>query len=161
VYKILSIAQAKKTARRLHKQGKTIVLAGGCFDVLHSGHIIFLKKAKKRGDALFVLLESDENVTKRKGKDRPINKLEKRAEKLSELSFIDFIIPLYGVTNDAFYDKIVIQLRPSVIALTEGDPNTAQRKKQSELVGGKVEFVTKRIEGFSTTDLVNKGNIDG
>ena len=62
-----------------------IVLVGGCFDILHLGHVVFLEKAKKEGDVLVVLLESDEKVRFLKGKGRPVHTQSERAEILSAL----------------------------------------------------------------------------
>ena len=68
---------------------KNIVLVGGCFDIVHLGHLIFLEKAKAKGDILIVLLESDENIRKNKGQNRPINNQEDRALFLSKLKMVD------------------------------------------------------------------------
>ena len=64
--KILTTEQAIKVAKQIQARGSKIVLAGGCFDILHLGHITFLEKAKAQGDMLFILLESDENIKKSK-----------------------------------------------------------------------------------------------
>ena len=56
------------------------VLVGGCFDLIHYGHIVFLKEARKQGDYLIVALESDDNVKKYKGENRPVHKQSERAE---------------------------------------------------------------------------------
>ena len=60
--KIINIKDAIKVSQKLRKQNKTIVLAGGFFDILHTGHIKFLEKSKKHGDYLFVLLEDDKKA---------------------------------------------------------------------------------------------------
>ncbi len=65
--KIISTEQAIKLSEKIRNEGKTIALAGGCFDILHIGHIEYLANAKKHGDVLFVFLESDENIKKIKG----------------------------------------------------------------------------------------------
>ncbi len=154
--KILTIDHAAKLSKKLKKENKTIVLAGGCFDILHYGHIVFLKEAKKRGNTLFVLLESDESVKKRKGEKRPINSQISRAGTLSKLGLVDYIVMLSGVTKDEEYDRIMFQIKPAVVAQTAGDPNSAQRKKQCEMVGAKLISVTKSVKGASTTKILER-----
>lgn len=153
--KILNIGQATNTATKLRNQGRTIGLVGGCFDVLHNGHIHFLNNAKKKVDILFILLESDQNVHKRKGEGRPVNSQKDRALVLSSISSIDYIIPLKLMTKDSKYDRLVIQIKPDVIAQTEGDTNSAQRLKQCKLVDAELIFINK-IDDISTTNLLKK-----
>ena len=71
-----------------------LVLAGGCFDVIHQAHIEFLEKSKSEGKILVLLLESDENIKRIKGNDRPLNNQLVRAENLSKLNIVDYIILL-------------------------------------------------------------------
>jgi len=152
--KILSIQQGIKAAQELKKQNKTIVVAGGFFDILHLGHIKFLKEAKKYGDYLFVLLEEDVKATYEKGKIRPINPQRTRAEILSALESIDYIIMLRNMTNDRIYDKIMVGIRPDIIATTHKDPYVKHKIRQAKLVQGKVVYVIKRIEDRSTTRYI-------
>ncbi|MCX6792059.1 MAG: adenylyltransferase/cytidyltransferase family protein [Candidatus Gottesmanbacteria bacterium] len=95
---------------------KKIVLVGGCFDLLHYGHINFLKQAKSRGDWLVVALESDENVKRMKGNARPIHIQAQRKEMLEALSFIDEVISLPPMHNDRDYFELVRKIRPAIIA---------------------------------------------
>lgn len=153
--KILSVEQATQIANELNRKGKSIVLTGGCFDILHIGHIEYLKNAKKKGDVLFVFLESDENIKKLKGKNRPINTQHDRAAILEKLEMIDYIIPLPPIKNNKDYDNLVISLRPAIIAITKGDSNLNTRKRQAALIGARVVEVTSQISNQSTTKLVN------
>ncbi|MBI2420559.1 MAG: adenylyltransferase/cytidyltransferase family protein [Candidatus Levybacteria bacterium] len=153
--KILNPKQAIDIAKRLNKQNNTIILAGGCFDVLHFGHEEFLKNAKKQADFLFVFLESDESVKIKKGKGRPINSQNLRAKNLAKFSFVDFVILLPLMTKNEEYDRLVTQIEPDIIATTEKDPNSVHSIRQARLIKGKVRNVIKRIPGLSTTNLVN------
>jgi FAD synthetase len=135
---------------------KKIVLVGGCFDILHDGHFEFLKKAKAEGDILVVLLENDENVKKRKGPARPINTQNKRAKALADLSYVDFVIRLKEMTKDAEYDKLIVQIKPDVLAITKGDPGIKHRQRQAKLTGARVAEVIERIGGLSTTSLLDR-----
>lgn len=151
--KVISVREAANIAQTLKQSGKSIVLAGGCFDILHRGHIFFLEEAKRQGDILILLLESDENIKIRKGNDRPINSQKYRSIVLSALSSVDYVIPLEGMTNNQEYDKLIVQINPDIIALTEGDPGLGQREKQAKMVRAKIRLI-KKIEGKSTTDLI-------
>lgn len=154
--KIINVNEAIKLSNQLKQRGKAIVLAGGCFDILHAGHVIFLKAAKRQGDSLFLFLESDESVKKRKGKGRPLNSQKKRAAVLSSLKSVDYIILLLGVTKSEEYDRLMVKIKPDIVAMTKGDVNIAQRVKQCKMVGAKLELVTEKIDGISTTALISQ-----
>lgn len=151
--KILTISEGVKLAQKFKKQNKTIVVVGGVFDILHLGHIKFLENAKKQGDYLFVLLEDDKKAKTTKGPKRPINSQKDRAKILSALESVDYIILLKNMTNNDQYDKLISQMSPSVFAVTENDPQIIHKKRQAKLVKGKIMFVTKRINDYSTTQL--------
>lgn len=141
----------------LHKIGDgKIVVAGGCFDILHPAHVEFLKKAKALGDNLVILLESDENIKKLKGQNRPLNSQNTRAENLSKLSIADYIILLSIPETQDYYYNLVKLLQPAIIAVTEGDPLLGIKKEQAKLVGGKVVTVMSRNEKYSTSKIAQK-----
>ena len=154
--KIIELSDISETVLRLKEENKKIVLVGGCFDIIHPGHILFLEAAKREGDALILLLESDESIKKRKGNGRPINSQKNRQIVVSAISDVDYIIPLVGVTTDEEYDRIMIQIRPEVIAITEGDSQTDKRKKQCESIGSELKVVIKKIDNRSTTALISE-----
>lgn len=112
-----------------------VVLVGGCFDILHYGHIHFLKKAKALGDYLIVLLESDKNIKRLKGEKRPIFGQDQRREMLESLHFVDEVIILSESMKDEDYKKLVKDIKPNFIAITEGDPIIEKKRKQAESVG--------------------------
>ncbi len=151
--KIVNIKEAVKIAKRIRQKGGGIVLVGGSFDILHIGHVKFLEKAKKQADFLFVLLESDDNVRKFKGKDRPINRQKNRAIVLSALTSVNYVILLPNLKSDAHYDSVVSQIRPSIIATTAKDPNILHKKRQANQIKGKVMCVLQRISNQSTSRL--------
>jgi rfaE bifunctional protein nucleotidyltransferase chain/domain len=154
--KKLSPTEAVKKSKELKKDGKTIVLAGGCFDILHAGHIAFLKNAKIKGDRLFVLLESDESIRRMKGSSRPVHTQSDRASILSSIDDIDCIILLPDLKTDEDYDKLIFAIKPDIIATTEGDKGKAHKLRQASLIGAEVIDVIKRIENVSTTRLRKK-----
>lgn len=151
--KIITIKQAIEIAKKLRSQNKTIVVAGGFFDILHVGHIKFLENAKKNGDYLFILLEDDQRARKIKGLNRPINSQKNRAKILSTLRCVNHVILLKNMTNNAKYDRLIIQMKPNVLAATYGDPYIKHKKRQAKLINGKVVRVIERIYNHSTTKL--------
>ena len=152
--KILTTKQSIELSSKLHKQHKRIVLAGGCFDLLHIGHITFLEKAKKQGDVLIIMLESDAAITASKGKNRPINSQEIRAKILAALSVVDFIILLEPNMSDSDYSTLVFSVKPAIIATTAGDVNRFHKERQAKQIDANVVDVTPQIADKSTTKLV-------
>lgn len=151
--KIVNVQEAIKIAKEIRQKEKRIVLVGGCFDILHVAHVKFLEKARQKGDFLFVLLESDRNVQKLKGKNRPINTQKNRAIVLSSLTCVDYVVQLPNLKNDNDYDKLVSQIRPSIIAITAKDPNIVHKIRQAKQINGKVVSVLQKISDQSTTRL--------
>lgn len=158
--KIITAEQAIKISKRIKAASKTIVVAGGFFDILHLGHVKFLEKSKKYGDYLFVLLEEDNKAAKEKSAQRPINSQQDRAKILSALQSIDYIITLKNMTNNELYDKLMVEMQPNAIATTYGDPYVSHKKRQAKLVQGRVVFAIKRINNQSTTKYIKLLNIN-
>lgn len=153
--KILTIEQAAKVSELLRTKDKKLVLAGGCFDILHVGHIYFLQSAKKQGDTLFVLLESDQKIRQLKGPNRPVNTQQDRATVLASLKDVDFIIPLPHLASDSAYDEMISRLKPAIIATTKGDPYKMHKDRQAKQIGSQVVDVTEPLMNQSTTRLAN------
>jgi len=153
---IVDVKKAIRIAKRLKVECKKIVLVGGCFDILHVGHVVFLEKAKKKGDVLVVLLESDETIKRLKGKSRPINTQKDRAKLLASLQMVDVVVCLPDMKSGDDYNKLVMNLRPDVIAITGDDKIKEIKNRQAKTVGGRLYVVTKRVGGYSTTRLREK-----
>ncbi len=135
--------------------GKKTVLVGGCFDLLHYGHLTFLKKAKEQGDYLVVAVESDEFIKKKKKKE-PIHNQNQRAEILASIIFVDLVVKLPYFPSDKEYYQLVEKINPSVIAVTKGDPQLQNKKKQAEKIGSRVEVVTSLLDPFSSKNIIRK-----
>ena len=133
---------------------KSVVLVGGCFDVLHFGHIEFLKKAKVAGDYLVVALEPDQRILKYKHR-KPTHTQKERAEILSSICFVDKIILLLVLNGFEEYNRLVEHIHPNVIAITEGDPQFKNKQNQAEKVGATVEVVVQRLGDFSSSAIIN------
>jgi FAD synthetase len=130
----------------------TIVLTGGCFDIVHIGHVRFLSEAKGMGDSLVVLLESDEKVKELKGKSRPVFIQKERAEMLAALGCVDFVVLLPTMENDNDYLNLVMKIKPDMIAVTEDDPQIENKQWQAKKVGATLKRVSL-IKTFSTSEL--------
>jgi len=145
----------KQIKKLLHLiRGKKTVLVGGCFDIVHLGHIKFLEKAKKEGNVLIILLESDKNIRKNKGEDRPINNQKNRAEFLTKLKMVDYVVELPEMKKDDDYLKLIKKIKPNVIAVSENDDNLEKKRKQAEKVGAKILVVSKLIPQQSTSRII-------
>ncbi len=152
---ILNVNQATLLSEKMRSEGKVVVLVGGCFDVLHIGHIDFLTKAKSRGDLLFVLLESDEAIKKLKGPQRPFHTQKERAAVLASLRAVDIVITLPNVLSNVEYDKVVKLLQPAIIATTEGDPTIIHKERQAKSLGAQLVLVNTRLKHVSTSRAVD------
>lgn len=136
-----------------------IVLVGGCFDLLHYGHITFLEQAKSHGDWLIVALESDENVRNMKGNTRPIHTQEQRKKMLEALTSVDEVIALPPMHSHKEYFDLVQKIHPYVIAVTQGDSYLDKKKEQATLVGAHIVVVPKIITP-STSQLAKLLNLE-
>ena len=138
--------------KNLKEQGKTIVTTNGCFDILHVGHVRYLEKAKSFGDVLIVALNSDISVKSIKGESRPINNENDRAEVLSGLRSVDYVV-LFD--EDSPID-LLLQIKPDVH--TKGADYTIESLPEAKGImeaGGRIEFISF-VEGKSTTSIIEK-----
>lgn len=154
---IISSKQLAVLGESLKRQGKSIVLAGGCFDILHPGHVIFLERAKKEGDYLFVLLESDQKAKELKGEDRPVYTQQDRARILSALRVVDCVVLLPYMKFEKEYDELIAQIKPDVIAVTSKD-ESFHHQRSARSVGAKFKVVTDMIGNYSTSKVLNHPN---
>ncbi|MEK7597544.1 MAG: adenylyltransferase/cytidyltransferase family protein [Patescibacteria group bacterium] len=133
-------------------KNKKTILVGGCFDLIHFGHLKFLEAAKEQGDYLIVALESDEFIKKNK-KKLPIHQQSERAEILSNLNMIDLIVLLPFLKTNNDYFELVKKISPSIIAVTKGDKQLENKKKQAKLIGAEVKVVVSNLDNFSTRNI--------
>ena len=153
---IISYADLEKSTSIF--KNKKSVLVGGCFDLIHFGHLKFLEAAKKEGDFLIVALEPDEFIKKHKRK-LPVHIQLERAEILSNLNMVDLIIllPLFGSNND--YLSLVKKISPSIIGVTEGDGQIENKRKQAKEIGAEVREVVINLKNFSTRNIAKVFNL--
>ena len=140
--------------RKGQAEGKTFVVTNGCFDILHVGHVRYLKKTKAFADYSIVMLNSDISVKSIKGESRPINCEEDRAEILSSLNCVDYVV-LFDEKSPA---KLLEDIKPNVY--TKGaDYNLETLPERGVVLKNniKVEFI-EFVDGKSTTNVIKKIN---
>jgi D-glycero-beta-D-manno-heptose 1-phosphate adenylyltransferase len=137
-HKIVSREELRRHVDQWRSEGKQIVLANGCFDVLHVGHVRYLKAAKALGDKLIVAVNADESVRELKGEGRPAMPEDERAELLAAFEAVDAVL----VFPELDVRAVIRELRPSVHA--KGTDYTAESVPERDEVvacGGRVAIV--------------------
>lgn len=131
---------------------KKIVFTNGCFDIVHNGHLDYLKKASQLGDVLIVGVNTDESIKRLKGANRPINTIQNRLNFLSYLYFVDYIIPF----EDDTPIRLIQSITPDVL-VKGADYNINEIVGYDWVVshGGEVKTI-QLLEGFSTSSIINK-----
>ncbi len=137
---------------KIHNTGKTVVTTNGCFDILHVGHVRYLEKTKTFGDYLIVLLNSDKSVKSIKGPSRPINNEMDRAEILSALRCVDYVV----LFDEDSPRNLLDEMKPDVY--TKGADYTMETLPEADIMkknGTRVEFIDF-VAGKSTTKTIEK-----
>lgn len=148
---ILPLNELKQIVSQAKSYRKSIVFTNGCFDIIHSGHIEFLRKASELGDLLVVGLNSDSSVRKLKGEGRPIKTEQERASILAALKYVDYI----AIFTEETPENMIRELRPDIVV--KGSDYSVDQVVGRDIVeqyGGRVELVPI-VQGFSTSTLVN------
>ena len=133
-------------------QGRKIVFTNGCFDILHLGHIDYLSKAKDLGDLLIIGLNTDQSVSKIKGKNRPIQGEISRAMVLASLGFVDAVV-FFG--EDTPYNLIKTTQPDILVKGADYKPEDIIGYDIVKNNGGKVVTI-EFLEGYSTTAIEKK-----
>ncbi len=149
---MMTIVELLSIVEKAKARGETIVLTNGCFDLLHPGHLRYLKQAKELGDRLIVLVNDDDSVRRMKGEQRPINTMSSRMEMLSALACVDWVIEFSGDTPE----NEICQIKPDIL-VKGGDYQTEEIAGHDCVVenGGSVQ-VLQFAEGFSTSEMIVK-----
>ena len=140
----------KETISVIKKENKKIVFTNGCFDILHAGHVRYLKQSKACGDVLIVGLNSDSSVKQLKGDSRPVNKEQDRLEVLSGLEAVDYVV----IFEEKTPENIIKEIKPDIY--TKGADYTLDTLPEAKTVienGGRVEFINL-VKGKSTTNII-------
>ncbi len=136
--KILDRGSLGRRVAEWRRRGERIVLANGCFDLLHVGHVRYIRAAKALGGRLVVALNSDDSVRGIKGKGRPWMPASERAEILAALSDVDAVI----IFDEPDVRALIRELRPDIQA--KGPDYTLHNVPERQLVleyGGRIEIV--------------------
>lgn len=147
---ILERSSLVEKISRLRQNGAKIVLANGCFDLFHVGHIRYLAGAKQLGDFLIVGINSDEQVRKLKGENRPFMPENERAEIVAAVVFVDFVT----IFDEPTVTELIRAIRPDFHA--KGTDYTTETVPEKDIVreyGGKVAIVGDPKD-HSSTDLI-------
>ena len=150
--KIKSPNQLKKILGVLKRQGRKIVFTNGCFDILHVGHIRYLSRARELGDILVVGLNTDRSVRKIKGEKRPIVCEKERAEVLSALKVVDYVV-LFDEPDPL---ALIKTLKPAI--LVKGADWPEDKIIGGDVIkesGGKVVRIPL-VPGSSSTNLIER-----
>lgn len=134
--------------------GKTVVFTNGCFDILHVGHVRYLREARAMGDMLVVGVNTDDSVRKLKGPERPINSENDRAEVLGALECVDYV----SLFSEDTPVELIRAIEPDVDV--KGGDYIVENMPEAEAmrsIGGRVEiipFAATESEGFSTSSTL-------
>ena len=150
--KLFSLADAIAYRERLCTSGRRVVLTNGIFDLLHTGHLYYLQKARALGDALFIALNGDASTRALKGPSRPVQTEAQRAYALGALACVDAVFVFHTPRLEAE----IRALRPDIYCkagdytLEKLDPG---ERAALESVRARIEFMPF-LPGFSTTGLI-------
>lgn len=152
----LPLSELVDTVAASREAGSTIVLANGCFDLFHVGHLRYLAGAKQVGDILVVGINSDRQTRLLKGSDRPFINEKERAEIVSSLACVDFVT----IFDEPTVENLIRTLKPDFHA--KGTDYTADTVPERDIVreyGGKVAIVGDPKD-HSTTEMLEKLKIE-
>ncbi len=150
--RVTELDELSGIVRELKEQKRRIVFTNGCFDLLHRGHVDFLRQAKALGDVLIVALNDDESIHRIKGDGRPVNSLEDRMEVLAGLEAVDLLVAFDGESPT----RVLQATCPDVFA--KGGTYSVDSLPEAALVeslGGEVEIIPFG-NGMSTTRLIER-----
>ena len=150
--KILDKDKLIQERKRLRSLGKRLVFTNGCFDLLHPGHVRYLREARSLGDALVVALNSDRTVRLLKGEGRPILNESERSEVISALEAVDYVV----VFDEETPRELIADLLPDV--LVKGGDWALDKivgRDEVEAAGGTVRSLPY-VEGSSTSEIIER-----
>ena len=152
--KIVPLEQLRQRANDLRAAGKRIVATNGCFDLLHLGHIRYLKAARALGHALIVGINGDRSVCELKGRGRPVNSETDRAEVVAALSSVDLVAIFPELRATQFLELA----RPDIYVKGgdyKADTLNTEERQVLQRIGAKIDIVPLE-RGYSTSDLLKR-----
>ena len=131
-------ADVAALGERLHREGRRIAFANGCFDVLHVGHVRYLQGARQEGDVLVVGINSDRSVAALKAPGRPVLRAEARCELVAALECVDYVV----VFDELTAEGVLRELRPDVHCKgTDYTIETVPEREVMKQLGGRIAIV--------------------
>jgi len=147
---LVGIEEAERRAAEWRARGRRVVLANGCFDLLHVGHVRYLSAARGLGDALVVGLNSDASVRRLKGPGRPVMPADERAELIGALAAVDLVV----VFDDDSADALIARLRPDVHAKGTDYTEDSVPERAAVLAAGGRVAIAGDPKSHATRDLI-------
>ena len=147
---LVGIEEAARRAAEWRDRGRRVVLANGCFDLLHVGHVRYLSAARGLGDALVVGLNSDASVRRLKGPGRPVMPADERAELIGALAAVDLVV----VFDDDRADALIARLRPDVHAKGTDYTEESVPERAAVLTAGGRVAIAGDPKSHATRDLI-------
>ena len=150
---VLSAAELRGRLEELRRQGRTVALANGHFDLLHVGHLRYLQAASEQADVLVVAINDDASVTRLKGAGRPLVPAGERAELLAALAPVDFVVVFDGDSPA----PLLAELRPDVHCkgTDYGTPERVPEYATVRAYGGRTVLVGDPKD-HATSDLIER-----
>jgi rfaE bifunctional protein nucleotidyltransferase chain/domain len=154
---VLSREELVRRVATARENGARIVLANGCFDVLHVGHVRYLAGARELGDVLIVGINSDQQVAAQKGHDRPVLPAAERAEIVSALESVSYVT----IFDEPTVEQLLLALKPDVHAKgTDYTTDTVPERDVVRSYGGHVAIVGDPKD-HSTSEIISRlGGLD-
>jgi D-beta-D-heptose 7-phosphate kinase/D-beta-D-heptose 1-phosphate adenosyltransferase len=149
---VMTLEQLRVAVADARAHGESIVFTNGCFDIIHAGHVGYLKEAKKQGDRLIVAINDDASVKRLKGNGRPINSIDRRMAVVAGLESVDWVVSFAEDTPE----NLLRELKPDL--LIKGGDYGIEGVVGSDFVrsyGGEVK-VLAFLDNCSTSAIVNK-----
>jgi rfaE bifunctional protein nucleotidyltransferase chain/domain len=148
--KLIDLFALRDHLKQEYLMGKKVVLANGCFDIIHVGHIRYLEEAKRAGDILVVAVNTDESIRKIKGDGKPYTPQNERVEILSALSCVDYII----LFSEPSAENVILTLKPDFQAKgTDYTVDSVPEKQIVESYGGKI-IITGDSKDHSSSSII-------
>ena len=152
--KVVSISELPARVKKIRAGGKKVVATNGCFDLLHAGHVRYLKTARALGDILVVGLNGNASVRELKGEGRPLNDEKDRAEVLAALESVDLVTIFPELRATRFLEAVAPDIYVKGGDYNSNTLNPVERAA-IEKVGAKIDMVPFE-KGYSTTGIIEK-----
>lgn len=158
---IIDLEDLPRKLGKMFDEHEKIVIVGGCFDILHLGHVNLIEKARDLGDRLVVAIESDKFMLETKNR-LPFHNQRQRSIVLASMRSVDLVItmPFIPKSNRTkCYRNLVMLLKPSFIAVSENDKMIEKKIEHAKKVGAQVKIVTKTLPSLSSSKIIQYGSL--